>query len=129
MFKRLFENSLFRFLIVGGLSTVINYVFFYIFYRYFYMNYLFSSAIGFFAGVIFGYWLNKTWTFRFAFPSTTLLIKKYFAVYSISLCLGLIAIYMMVTIGGVDPLVANFLSIMLTTCTNYIGIKFLVFRL
>lgn len=128
MFKRFLDSSLYRFLIVGGFSTIINYLFFYLLYIFLHVNYLFASAAGFLAGVAFGYMLNKTWTFRISSPSTKGLVVKYLTVYLVSLCLGLIAIHILIAIFKVNPLLANLFAIILTTCTNFIGTRLLVFR-
>lgn len=117
-----------RFLIVGGASTVVNYLIFIGVYSGKIADYMFASAIGFMAGLAFGYFFNKRWTFGVTASSTPGIVARYIAVYMTSLCLGLLAIHLFVDYAGVDPLIANGLSIILTTCTNFIGTRYLVFR-
>jgi len=60
-----FKNKEFiRFCFVGGLSTIINYGLFFILLTYLNLNYLFSSASGYISGTIFGFFLNKKYTFK-----------------------------------------------------------------
>jgi len=116
-----------RFCVVGFLSTLVNYVVFLIGYKLLGVNYLLSSGLGFIVGVLIGYRLNKYWTF-----SATKMEKGYFIkyslIYSISLVLGLLFLDFQVRILSFSPLIANIFTIVLTTCTNFIGSKWWVFK-
>ena len=57
------HKEVFKFLIVGGLSTILNYAVFFIAYDLLNINYIISSALGYAIGLIFGYILNRNWTF------------------------------------------------------------------
>lgn len=122
MFKKQFS----KFLLVGLGSTAVNYGVFLIFLNF--SHYLLASAIGFIAGVFFGFFLNKNWTFSSSDIEARSILIHYFAVYLFSLCLSLI--FLRITVGalGIPPQIANFLAICLTTCTNFIGTKFFVFK-
>lgn len=117
-----------RFLLVGGLSTIINYTVFFGSWAMLGVNYLPAAALGFGAGVVVGYFLNKRWTYRVDTPSTPALVATYAAVYGISLLTGLGVIYLLVRHAGLDPTIANLISIVCTTCMNFIGTRFVVFR-
>jgi len=116
-----------RFLIVGGLSTVINYSIFLLLY-WFGLNYLSASAVGFLSGVFFGYILNKNWTYSVVGETAPGLAVRYVFVYLLSLFSGLGFIYVVVDLGGVSPLLGNVASILVTTFLNFIGTRFFVFR-
>ena len=53
---------------------------------------------------------------------------SYFIVYMVSLIISLLFLEILVNIAGLDPKIANLLTIGLTTCTNYIGVKKIVFN-
>jgi putative flippase GtrA len=55
--------ELIRFLIIGGLSTILNYLVFLALLHGLNFNYLISNSLEFIAGVSFGYLFNKKWTF------------------------------------------------------------------
>ncbi|MCB1176681.1 MAG: GtrA family protein, partial [Leptospiraceae bacterium] len=55
---------LFKFLLVGGICTIINYIIFYVLYKYYGINYIVSSATGYIIGLIIGYYINKFWTYE-----------------------------------------------------------------
>jgi putative flippase GtrA len=125
--KWLFIKQATRYLVVGGLATTLNYVLFFILYKYAGVNYLISSATGFIVSVLAGYVFNKKWTFG-ANNSSTKQVVKYFLVYLISLFLSVFLLKLTVDIGGIKPEYGNIISIAFTTCTNFIGLKYLVFN-
>jgi len=115
-----------KFIIVGGASTVINYAVFFVLLSTFNWNYLLSSGCGFFSGVLFGYFFNKLWTFKVEDSSARLLLN-YYLVYLGSLLISLLFLKITVDFLGMDAKIANVLAIGITTCTNFIGIKFWAF--
>jgi putative flippase GtrA len=119
-------NEIGKFLVVGILSTILNYLVFLILLKSG-INYLVSSSIGFMSGVIFGYFLNKRWTYGVSGSSTPRLITAYLSVYLISMLCGLTTIHFLVAGFHVDPAWANIASIFITTAINFSGTKFLVF--
>lgn len=116
-----------RFITTGVSCLFVNYGLFYVLLAFLKVNYLFSSALGFIAGVFWGYLINKSWTFNAANMSHTK-VSVYFAVYLGSLVLSLAFLKVTVGIMGVRAEIANVIAIGITTCTNFIGVKYLVFR-
>ena len=127
IFKVIFRGTLVRFLIVGGGSTACNYGIYAILYLVFMVHYGLSFIIGYLSGVTFAYFLNRAWTFRITSPSYSEHVWGYFLVYLISLIVGFCCIKFLVVIFYVDPLLANLITIFITTFLNYIGTKFWVF--
>lgn len=127
MIRSLATGKLRRFLIVGVFSTVVNYGVFYAL-LVLGVNYIVAATIGFLVGVAAGYSLNKRWTFGFAEASSFRLVASYWAVYTLSLLCGLLLVRTLVESFGVDPRLANLAAIVMTTCTNFLGTRFLVFR-
>lgn len=132
MIQGLLKNKIsvefYKFIVVGVWSTIINYGVFYILLELLNINYLISSAIGFIAGVFAGYGFNRKWTFRVEKEGKPTEIIKYYTVYIVSLILSLLFLKIIVDVIGIDPKIANILAIGLTTCTNFIGIKIVVFK-
>lgn len=121
------KKEIIKFLITGGVCTLLNYLVFYILLTLLGVNYLFSSAIGYISGVSLGYYMNKLWTFNVKYDSLLLKVK-YLAVYLINMLIGLGLLKMLKEIIHIDPRFGNILSIGYTTVANFIGIKFLVFK-
>jgi len=126
-FKTLYPAEFIRFCIIGVICTIANYAIFYTLYSMLNFPYLTASAIGFIAGVFIGYPLNRRWTYKVKL-SSRLQIFSYLLVYISSLILSIAFLRLLVEYGGLDPKVANILIIGLTTCTNYLGVKLLVFN-
>jgi len=122
------KQQLSKFIIVGLLCTAVNYFVFFVSLNYLAINYLIASAVGFVSGVFIGFFLNKNWTFNSKEVQSHKIMLGYFSVYLVSLLISLL--FLRVTVGtlGVSPEIANFLAICITTCTNFAGTKFFVFR-
>lgn len=116
------------FLIVGGLSTALNYSVFWALLDLFGVNYVLSSWTGYFAGVFFGYYLNARYTFGMRTPLGGKHPVLYTAVYLASLGLSTGTLVLLVEVLGIPPKAANLIVIGQTTVTNYLGCKYLVFR-
>jgi putative flippase GtrA len=116
-----------RFIGVGILSAVINYSLFYALLFLSAVNYLISSAAGYLAGMLVGLVLNSSWTFK----HNNLLKKSvvdYFCLYAFSLVLGLVFLRMLVHRFEVLPEIANVAILIFTVASNFIGLKFWVFK-
>ena len=116
-----------RFSTVGFFTTLVNYGLFYWLLTSYQAPYLLSAACGFITGVLIGFALNKRWTFASTLHFSREMYK-YFAVYTISLCIGLSMLKGLVSGASIDPRIANIFVIATTSVANFLGIKFLVFK-
>jgi putative flippase GtrA len=122
------KEQFLKFIIVGIFSTIINYGLFYLLLEIVNINYLISSSLGFIAGVFGGYYFNKNWTYNNKKTKSKDIALKYFLIYLGSLAISIIFLKITVKLIGINPKIGNILSIALTTCTNFFGTKFLVFK-
>ena len=120
-------NQFVKFALVGSLSTIVNYSFFFILYSTLSLNYLISAAIGYVIGLLVGFIINKNWTFQVQDESRNF-IFNYLIIYILSLGIGMLFLEFLVKKLNLVAEIANILVIGLTTLTNFIGIKFLVFK-
>ena len=118
----------YKFIGVGIIATLINYGVFYVLLEFLEINYLLSSMIGFVSGVLCGYGFNRRWTFKVRKKQKGVEIVKYYGVYIFSLILSICFLKIVVSFIGLNPLLANVLSIGLTTMTNFVGLKTIVFK-
>ncbi|HLD77285.1 MAG TPA: GtrA family protein [Rickettsiales bacterium] len=126
MFKK-FSTQFIKFCVTGLICTIVSYATFYISLEFFAIHYLIASAIGFISGIFVGYPVNRAWTFD-AKHHNHQKILPYFMVYIFSIILSLIFLRIVVGYFGVDAKIAYILSIAITTCTNFIGTRFFVFK-
>ncbi|MGL4524475.1 MAG: GtrA family protein [Spirochaetia bacterium] len=124
---QVFKSSLFRFLVVGLVSSILNYGLFFVFYQIYSLHYILSYGIGFISGFILGFLLNKAWSFQVT--KTTLYQKtKYLCVYLFSLTLGGFLLRAFVAYLHMIPLLSNIIILFITTCINFCGVKFWAFK-
>ncbi|MBI5389844.1 histidine phosphatase family protein, partial [Candidatus Woesearchaeota archaeon] len=114
-----------RFVVLGGISTLCNYILFLLFYI-LGVFYIIASAAGYLFGAIVGYSLQR-WVFRKGEEISALQRTKYLLVYSGSMMVGIIFLWLAVQMG-VPVLLANVGSIMLSACTNFMGQRYFIFR-
>ena len=116
-----------KFVIIGVLSTSVNFFVFYILLNVCFCHYLLSSGVGFLSGVFAGFGFNKCWTFEVKRKEISF-VGKYILTYCCSLFIGLFFLEFQVRVFQISPEIANVFSIGLTTCSNFIGSKFWVFQ-
>ena len=121
-----FAQQVTKFLVVGIVGTIVNYLVFATL-LFVGVSYLLSMPAGFISGTILGYRLNRTWTFNIT-HSRNFQFVRYLFVYSVSMALGAIFLAFLVEIVGLKPLIANVVTIFLTTTTNFLGIKTFAFK-
>lgn len=123
-------DQLAKFLITGLISTFLNFSSYYLILL-LEINYLIAATIGYFIGVIVGFILNNFWSFKkYSISKRTInnKIVRYLLVYIFSLISGLILLEILVGYLSFYEVSAYVIMIAITTATNYIGLKFLVFN-
>jgi putative flippase GtrA len=123
------QRQICRFLVIGAISTCVSYLVFILLFRVFDVHYILSSALGFFAGILFGYPANRRWTFGVSkSEKKAASVYKYFSTYIFSLFVGMILLRITVEWFLVMPELANVLVICVTTLMNFLGTKLWVFK-
>lgn len=119
-----------KFLVIGGISTILNYAVFFLLFHRFAIYYVLASAAGYVAGVVVGYLFNRHWTFAAdkALHRQSREFMLYCTVYVISLLTSLLLLAALVDWLGLDARVANGLVIAVSTLINFIGLRFMVFK-
>jgi putative flippase GtrA len=124
--KSLFEDQRIRFLIVGGINTIVGYGAFAFFIwaglHYFYANVL-STTIA----VANSYILNKYFTFKQPKKSAAEAVR-FVSVYIISFILGNVVLYILVDRLSVTPYLAGLCNLVFTTLISWFGHKYFSFK-
>jgi putative flippase GtrA len=116
-----------RFIVIGCISTLVSFSAFLLALLVFHFHYITSSIFAFICGIFIGYPLNKRWTFDKGHHKNSHFLQ-YLTVYLTSLLICIICLRFAVDEIGIIPEVAYILTIGISTCTNFVGTKFLVFR-
>ena len=115
------------FLIVGSLTTALNYAIFFILYKLFSVHYLVSSISGYLAGLSLGYVWNRKYTFK-ADNSIKKSAAAYLIVNAFSIIFISLALPFLVENDYAGPLFANFVLLIITTIINFFGSKIIAFE-
>lgn len=126
----LFSNKVLRqmktFCIVGLYNTVINYSVFYILLD-LYIDYKVAGILGFLAGGISGFFLNRKFTFESS-VSGQKGIPLYFMVQIVSLFGHMITQWYVVEFLHLDQIYSQFSGIVTSTILNFTLLKLIVFK-
>ena len=114
-----------RFIIIGFLSTFINY-FFYLLSFEFSSNILVSSSIGYSSGILNSYIFGKKWVFESKRNSSIYSILKFLFVYLIGGIVMTLIINFLFN-NGIEYRVAWCFGISYSILNNFLGSKYLVF--
>lgn len=131
--QKLFDRTFWRFILVGGINTIVGTGVMFFCYNFIHLNYWLSSALNYIIGSIVSYFLNKYFTFRNRQRNWRIVIR-----FTINICICYLIAY-----GVAKPLVARILStkslavkengamifgMCLFVGLNYLGQRFFAFR-
>lgn len=117
-----------KFLAVGVLNTAIQYVLFIALYRVIGVNYLFASVIGYCAGMINSYLLNRNWTFASRNRRVLREAARFTVVNLAALCTNTALLYFFVTSLNFRPPIAQIWAIAGSLTINFLLNKFWTFN-
>lgn len=121
------DKSFHRFLIVGALSTVLNYGTFLVCFVVLSISYLVAGVIGYVTGMLLGYVLNRRWAFESRATWSFGEVTGYGGVYLFSLLLNTAVLAGCVALLNLSPLIGNICAIGISTILNYVGLRLFVF--
>lgn len=121
------KSNFIKFIIVGFASTIINFLIFYVCSDFLKFNPKISYSSGYLSGVLFGFVLNKFWSFGHKDKVTGLLILKYLLVYFISFLLGLLLFGLLLKTTILNEKNIEIIVIALNAAVNYLGLKLFIF--
>jgi putative flippase GtrA len=126
MLKREITRQAATFLVIGSMTTLLNYSIFFLLYT-LDLNYVSSAGIGYSCGLVLGYILNKKYTFPSKKdPKKSALVYLLVNIFSMSLILVLLPLF--VERLQINALLANLILLVFTTILNFFGSKILAFE-
>lgn len=136
--KKLIKHEGFMYIIVGIMTTVVNFVVFHVLDTglsaggiHPLISYKIAYAAAFIAAVVFAYWTNKFWVFRNYCMKPGYLFREFCGFVSARIVSGIITFIGMVVLVEWFGL-GHMLSLMITTVFNlvfnYVASKFWIFR-
>lgn len=136
---RLLGDERVRFLIVGGINTVLGYGLFVLFELTIgksiaassssTVGYLSSLYLSYVIAIAVAFVLHRRFTFKVAGTGNVVLdFLRFASVYVVSLVINTIALPLLVEFGHLHPLVAQAIVVVVTTLISYFGHKWFSFR-
>ena len=118
-----------KFLISGGLSTATHLLVFSALMFFFSLGYLWAATLGFVAGFIVSFSLQKNWTFRgIHVQSIAAQITSFFALQVVNLALNTAGVYVLVSHTMLPPLLAQILVLAALSLWTFLIAKTRIFR-
>lgn len=114
-----------RFLIVGVINTAVGYALFAVFLLFF--GYLASLYLSYAVAVTVAFVLHRRFTFRVR-GNVAVDFVRFVGVYVVSLAVNTVVLPVLVEVVGLHPLVAQGISLVITTLISYVGHKWFSFR-
>lgn len=126
LIKKLFALKEFRFLITGGINTIVGYGSYTLF-VFLGTQYLIANIFSTIIGTINSYFWNKYFTFKSPKKSFSEVIR-FCTVYGISFLIGLLLLYILVDILNINSYIAGFINLIFTTLISYFGHNWFSFK-
>ncbi|AQT61387.1 GtrA family protein [Cellvibrio sp. PSBB023] len=124
------KRELITFLVVGVLTVLIDYISYMTLYHFNILNVGYAKAGGFICGTVFAYFANRMWTFGHR-KSTRRSIPKFILLYTVTLGANVaINSSSLILMSGIEYsiLIAFVIATTVSSCLNFIGMKFFVFK-
>lgn len=132
-FKKIYikYQEIFRYILFGGLTTVVNIAVFILFDTVFNIPYLIANAISIIGAILFAYFTNKKYVFKTESPTFKIAFKEFYLFVGLRLISGLFDMLSMWTFVDFMNLETNFSKILtqfIIVVLNYIASKLYIFK-
>lgn len=124
--KKLQNSQIFRYIITGGMTTVINYII-YILLTAVSMDYLVANSIAWLGAVIFAYYANRHMVFR-SEGSKKQEFVQFFSLRLATLAVENLLLFMFVGYIGAAELPSKIVVSVITVVLNYFACKYSIFK-
>ena len=126
LFGSLFADERVRFLLVGGVNTVLAYVLFVLFYT-LGLAHVGALALAYLIATLVAFVLHRRFTFRVSGP-LLLDFVRFESVYVVMFIINGLGLVLLVDVAGWPALLAQALLVVVTTVVSYVGHKLFSFR-
>ena len=131
LIEKFFTREVISYLIFGVLTTVVNFVFYWLFTEVFAVYYITSNVIAWVFAVVFAYITNKLFVFESKSWEPAIVFKEvisFGAARIISLLFETVFLALTVEIIGVPELIAKVIAAVFVVIINYVASKLFIFK-
>ena len=125
--RRIYLNQFIRFNYVGALTIVIGTTVFMLM-IFLGFNYVVSLVGDYAAGILFSYFMNKNYTFKFETKSNLWPLIKTTSMYIVSFFLNVILLKLSLDVYGFNLIYSQFVIIFILALFNFLIFKLLIFK-
>jgi len=119
----------FRYIMVGGVSFVVDYGLLYLLTEYAEIHYILSATLSFIAGLIVNYKISTNWIFRHSkLSSKTVEFTIYGIIGVVGLLLNNLLLFMFTDIFHVHYMVSKLIVAAIVMIWNFVGRKYILFN-
>ena len=108
-----------KFSIVGIVNTLITLLIIWTFVNVFSTTHYTANLVGYIAGVVNSFLLNKYWTFKDK-SEWGILFVKFISVFAITYLIQLLALYLLINFSNIPPFLCQILAMGVYTVLNYL---------
>lgn len=119
--KRLRE--IFRFVVTGGISFIVDYGLFFVLSQVMHINYLISTGTSFTVSVVVNYFMCVLWVFEEAKDSGKKTMTLFILTSIIGLIINLILMWIFVDLLSINEMISKILATLLVMFWNYVSKK------
>ena len=117
-------NKIIRFIIVGGIATIIDFVFLYIFKEIFNFNVIIANTLSFIISVTYNYIASVTWVFDVNINKNKKMQFILFIIFSvIGLIINNLILYVLTSIIGIYYLISKVIATAIVMVFNFVTRK------
>jgi putative flippase GtrA len=121
--------QLFRYVIVGGISFIVDYSLLFVLTEHVGLHYIVSATISFIAGLIVNYTISTSWIFRNSkLSNTTVEFIIYGAIGVVGLFLNNILLYLFTDILHIHYMLSKLITAALVMGWNFVGRRIILFN-
>tara|TARA_B110000008_G_C16665435_1_gene442582 strand:- start:44 stop:421 length:378 start_codon:yes stop_codon:yes gene_type:complete len=120
-------KQIYRFIITGGVASLITYMIFAFSYLILNIHYILSSITGFLIVSLVVYQVRKKWVFIDTLKKKKYQFLSFMTLEVISLSTGILVLYLLTELVLIDPLISQVFTIIVTATINFFGNKYVIF--
>lgn len=131
LLKKIINKETITYIIFGVLTTLVNYVVCFLFYKFTDVNILVYNVVAWIAAVIFAFITNKLFVFESKSFAANVLIKELIT-FTIARVLSLgmeeLFLFITVTLLGMNEMISKLIAQILVVIVNYVASKLFIFK-
>ena len=117
-------KEMLSYVFVGGMTTLVNYVVYFILLK-IHSHWLIANSISWFFAVLFAYYTNKRYVFK---SKNEVKFISFVLLRFMTLLIENVCLYLLIDLMNIQPMISKILVSFITILSNYVLCKFKIFK-